>query len=131
MLIWSIPLIVEIHCHNPVNIFPLQTIDRFMQSRNHQSFVLSNFPKLCQISVFSHNPMINSGCLKLTSTYIFANLFRRKRLSRCAPDALQESVLLCQSIQRIVTLAHSPHESAESICLILSSVSAVLVNLGD
>jgi hypothetical protein len=52
-------------------------------------------------------------------------------LSACTPHALEETVLLCQSIHAIVALAHSPHESTQGIDLVLAGIAAVLVNLAD
>lgn len=45
------------------------------------------------------------------------------------PNALEETILLGQSVDAVVALAHCPYESAKSICLVLASVSAVLVDL--
>lgn len=53
------------------------------------------------------------------------------RLSACAPDVLQESIPLSQTVQAVITLTHSSYESRESIDLVFAGVSAVLVNLSD
>jgi len=47
------------------------------------------------------------------------------------PDVLQEPILLRQSVDAIIRLAHSADESAQSIRLVLAGVSAVLVDLCD
>lgn len=52
-------------------------------------------------------------------------------LGLTAPDVLQQSIALCQSVQGVVTLAHSSDETAESIDLVLAGSASVLVNLGD
>jgi hypothetical protein len=52
-------------------------------------------------------------------------------LPAAAPDALQEAILLGQSVHRVVALAHGAHEAGEGICLVLAGVAAVLVNLAD
>lgn len=53
-------------------------------------------------------------------------------LTLSGPDGLDEAVALCQSVQRIVALAHSTHESAESVDVVLALDStSVLVDLGD
>lgn len=48
-----------------------------------------------------------------------------------APDALQEAITLCQSVEGVVALAHGADETAESVDLVLAGVSAVLVDLSD
>lgn len=53
------------------------------------------------------------------------------RLSASAPDTLEETVLLGKAVQGVVALAHSPHEAAEGVGLVLASVTTVLVNLAD
>lgn len=57
--------------------------------------------------------------------------FLPSRLSACAPDVLQESIPLSQTVQAVITLAHSSYESGESIDLVFTGVSAVLINLSD
>lgn len=55
-----------------------------------------------------------------------------KDLSLSAPDALDETVALGQSVQRVVGLAHGADEAAEGIDVVLAGDgAAVLVNLGD
>ena len=49
----------------------------------------------------------------------------------CTPNTLQKPIALRQSVDAIVTLGPRPHESAESICLVLACVAAVLVDLAD
>jgi hypothetical protein len=48
-----------------------------------------------------------------------------------APDALQETITLCQSVEGVVALAHRADEAAEGVDLVLAGVSAVLVDLSD
>jgi hypothetical protein len=52
-------------------------------------------------------------------------------LGASAPHILQQTVPLCQSVQRVVTLAHRPNEAAQSIDLALSRESTVLIDLSD
>lgn len=52
-------------------------------------------------------------------------------LAACAPDVLQQTITLRQSVQGIVALAHGPYESAQGVDLVLARVSAVLINLAD
>ena len=49
-------------------------------------------------------------------------------LDASAPNVLQQTVALCQSVQGIVALAHCSYEAAKCVDLALTSVSAVLVN---
>jgi hypothetical protein len=53
----------------------------------------------------------------------------RLSLQASAPDVLQQTISLCQSVQGIVALAHRSYEAAEGIDLVLPGVSAVLINL--
>lgn len=53
------------------------------------------------------------------------------KLSARAPNTLKEAISLCQSVHRVVALAHSPYEAAECECVVLAGVAAVLVNLAD
>jgi hypothetical protein len=53
------------------------------------------------------------------------------RLSGSAPDALEEAILLCEPVQAVVALAHGADEAAEGVHLVVASVAAVLINLGD
>lgn len=48
-----------------------------------------------------------------------------------APDALQETITLCQPVEGVVALAHRADEAAEGVDLVLAGVSAVLVDLSD
>ncbi len=48
-----------------------------------------------------------------------------------APHTLQVSIPLCQSVDTVVTLSHSAHESAKRICLVLAGVAAVFVDFGE
>jgi hypothetical protein len=52
-------------------------------------------------------------------------------LAASAPDILQQTITLRQSVQGIVALAHSPYETAQSVDLALACESAVLVNLSN
>lgn len=54
-----------------------------------------------------------------------------KHLSASAPYVLQESVPLCQSVDGVVALAHGAHETGHGVDVVLASVAAALVNLGD
>lgn len=47
------------------------------------------------------------------------------------PDALQETITLCQPVEGVVALAHRADEAAEGIDLVVAGVSAVLVDLSD
>jgi len=53
------------------------------------------------------------------------------RLSASAPYVLQETIPLCQSVDRVVALAHGAQEARKSVDVVLASVAAALVNLGD
>lgn len=53
------------------------------------------------------------------------------RLSARAPDVLEVTVPLRKAVQAVVALAHGADETAQSIHLVLASVAAVLVDLGD
>ena len=53
------------------------------------------------------------------------------RLSAGAPDSLEEAVLLCQPVERVVALAHGAHKAGEGISLVLAGVAAVLVDLAN
>lgn len=48
-----------------------------------------------------------------------------------APDALEETITLCQPVEGVVALAHRADEAAEGVDLVLAGVSAVLVDLSD
>lgn len=52
-------------------------------------------------------------------------------LTAPAPYTLQQAVPLRQPIETIVTLAHGPDESTQSIHLVLARVSPILVHLAD
>lgn len=52
-------------------------------------------------------------------------------LAASAPDILQQTITLRQSVQGVVALAHGPHESAQCVHLALACESAVLINLAD
>lgn len=55
----------------------------------------------------------------------------RLSLAASAPDVLQQSIPLRQSVQGIVALAHGSHKSAQGVDLALAGESAVLVNLAN
>jgi hypothetical protein len=57
--------------------------------------------------------------------------FRRLSLAASAPNVLQQTITLAQSVQGIVALAHGPYETAQGVDLVLAGVSAVLVDLAD
>lgn len=52
-------------------------------------------------------------------------------LGLTAPDVLQQTITLGQSVQRIITLSHSSDETAESINLVLAGSASILINLCD
>jgi hypothetical protein len=52
-------------------------------------------------------------------------------LTASAPDILQQTISLRQSVQGIVALAHCSYKAAKGVDLALACVSAVLVNLAD
>jgi hypothetical protein len=64
--------------------------------------------------------------VRLTSCLVLIQSLAR--LSARAPHALQKAILLCQSVERIVALAHTPHEATQRIYLGLAGRTAVLVN---
>jgi hypothetical protein len=53
----------------------------------------------------------------------------RLSLQASAPNILQQTISLCQSVQRIVALPHRSYEAAEGIDLALACESTVLINL--
>jgi hypothetical protein len=55
----------------------------------------------------------------------------RLSLAASAPDVLQQTIPLRQSVQGIVALAHGSYKSAEGVDLALAGESAVLVNLAN
>jgi len=52
-------------------------------------------------------------------------------LAASAPNVLQQSIPLCQSVQRIITLAHRSYETAKGVNLALACESTILINLAD
>jgi hypothetical protein len=52
-------------------------------------------------------------------------------VSTRVPDVLEEAVALGEAVHAVVALAHGADEAAEGVDLVLASVTAVLVNLGD
>jgi hypothetical protein len=52
-------------------------------------------------------------------------------LAASAPDILQQTIPLCQSVQGIVALAHGSHEAAQGVDLALACESAILINLAN
>lgn len=55
----------------------------------------------------------------------------RLSLAASAPDALQQTISLCQSVQGIVALSHRSNETAKGVNLALACESTVLINLSD
>lgn len=56
----------------------------------------------------------------------------RRNLSLGAPDALQQTVSLRQSVQGVIALAHGTDEAAQGVDVVLAGDrAAVLVDLGD
>ena len=47
------------------------------------------------------------------------------------PNTLQETISLCQPVQRVVTLPHRPDESTQRVDLIFTCVPTVLVDFAD
>jgi hypothetical protein len=52
-------------------------------------------------------------------------LFRRR------PHVLQQSISLCQSVERVIALAHGTDEAAEGVGDVVAGVAAGLVDLTD
>jgi len=52
-------------------------------------------------------------------------------LPACAPDGLEEAVLLCEPVEAVVGLAHGADETADGVGLVVAGVAAVLVNLAN
>jgi hypothetical protein len=52
-------------------------------------------------------------------------------LAASAPDILQQTISLCQSVQGIIGLSHRANETAKSIDLALTSESTVLIDLSN
>ena len=52
-------------------------------------------------------------------------------LAASAPDVLQQTIPLRQSVEGIVALAHGSHEAAQGVDLALACESAVLINLAN
>lgn len=53
----------------------------------------------------------------------------RLPLQASAPNILQQTITLCQSVQGVVAFAHSTYESAEGVDLALARVSSALIDL--
>jgi hypothetical protein len=49
-------------------------------------------------------------------------------LRASAPDILEETITLGQSVDRVVRFAHGTNEPAESVCDVLASIAAVFVD---
>ena len=71
-------------------------------------------------------------------TYLSFHRSRPKKISHnanlvsaCVPDTLEVTVPLGEAVHAVVALAHGADEAAKSVDLVLASVTAVLVNLGD
>lgn len=54
-----------------------------------------------------------------------------RHLPRRAPDALEETILLCEPVEAVVALAHGADEAAKGVDLVLAGVAAVLVDLAN
>lgn len=67
----------------------------------------------------------------LTHLPIVITLDPAHLLSARAPHALQEPVLLRQSVHAVVALPHRPHEPAQGVHLVLARVAAVLIDSAD
>lgn len=56
----------------------------------------------------------------------------KRCLSLGAPDALEETIPLCQSVESIVALSHGPDESREGVDVVLAGdLTAGLIDLGN
>lgn len=55
----------------------------------------------------------------------------RLSLAASAPDILQQTISLCQSVQRVVGLAHCANETAESVDLALTGEATRLIDLSN
>ena len=83
------------------------------------------------------DPVSQKPCPSTTSSFLlqhhssphspidFPNLPAR------APDVLEETILLCESVYAVVRLAHGADETAKGVGRVLAGVSAVLVDLCD
>lgn len=68
----------------------------------------------------------------LDSSYLFQIFTFLRNLSLGAPDGLDETITLSQSVQRVVRLTHGTDEAAQGVDMVLSGDgTAVLVDLGD
>jgi hypothetical protein len=65
------------------------------------------------------------------AAFVVPQLRNPNRLSGRAPDALEEAILLCEPVEAVVALAHGADEAAEGVDLVVTSVTAVLINLAD
>lgn len=52
-------------------------------------------------------------------------------LTRRAPDRLEEAILLCEPVKAVVGLSHGTNEAGDGVDLVVTGVTAVLVNLAD
>ena len=85
----------------------------------------SVFPKqsACQISMVPFLDRANVSYQELLNIYL--------SLGASAPDVLQQTIALCQSVQGIVALSHRSYETAKGVDLALSVESSVLIDLSD
>lgn len=64
--------------------------------------------------------------------FSFSPFLTSTNLSLCAPDALDQTITLSQSVQGIVGLAHGTDEAAEGVDVVLAGYGAArLINLGN
>lgn len=78
---------------------------------------------------WSHVSDLARVALSSTKKYLIPT---RRNLSLGAPDALQQTVSLRQSVQGVIALAHGTDEAAQGVDVVLAGDrAAVLVDLGD
>ena len=76
------------------------------------------------------NIQVSLFTLTLPNSHTLASLSANS-LSLRAPYTLEVTIALCQAVQSIVTLAHGAYKAAQSICVVLARVAAVLVDVGN
>lgn len=72
------------------------------------------------------NPRTSHSIVPVPKISHSANL-----VSARVPDTLKVAVPLGEAVHAVVALAHCAHEAAKRVDLVLASVTAVLVHLGD
>lgn len=84
---------------------------------------LIKLSKIHQLTVFIRNPF--------SLAYFPSSSNPPLSHPRPTPHTLQQPISLRQTIQRIIPLAHRPHETTQRINLVLTRVPAVLVYFAD